>query len=300
MLIQRRRRPRKRKVYIGSRQVISQGLRNSAWNDFYHRCMVMSWPGFFAFLGLAFLALNMIFATLYSFAPDAVANTRSGYFLDLFFFSFYTIAIVGYCHMLPRTDCGDMIATIEIFTGMCGVAVATGLIFARFSRPRARLVFAQNPVICRLDGQPVLMLRMANIRHNSITDARAKLWLVRTEKTQEGLQLRRSYPLALLHDESPMFILSWTVAHKIDPASPLYYVTDAELAKSGAFFVITVNGLDENFGKDVHARHVYPSTDLRRDFQYVDIISTRADGTTLVDYNKFHDIEPVVEDGAAH
>jgi hypothetical protein len=131
--------------------------------------------------------------------------------------------------MHPQTEYGHLIATVEIFTGMCFLAVLTGLVFARFSRPRARFVFATHAVVTHHEGRPTLMIRTANARHNTISRATARLWLIRAERTKEGDQLRRFYDLKLERSEHPMFVLSWMLFHYIDKDSPLHCVTETEL-----------------------------------------------------------------------
>lgn len=288
----RRHRSRSRLVRIGTREVISRGIYTVAWTDLYHRSMGVNWTGFFAGAAFVFVIFNLIFAGLYWVGDNPIANARPGHIIDLIFFSIETLATVGYGDMHPQTIYGHTVATMEIFTGMCSIAVMTGLIFARFSRPRARIIFARHPIICQLDGQLALMIRLANARHNYISDASAKLWLVLMERTQEGQQLRRSYPLTLLRKETPMFVLSWSLAHLIDATSPLYGKTDTMLEQAEAMIILIINGLDECSGQDMHARHLYTHADIRRHHQYVDIISNQADGTTLVDYEKFHDVVP--------
>ena len=164
------------------------------WTDLYHRSMTVYWPVFFASAALIFIVLNAVFALPLS----GSATTRSPMSaadlplpLSLFYFSIETLATVGYGDMHPQTNYGHLVATIEIFTGMSFLAVMTGLIFARFSRPRARFVFAEHPVVALHQGQPTLMIRVANARNNTISQATARLWLFRVENTSEGTQLRR-------------------------------------------------------------------------------------------------------------
>src|SRR5712691_13434010 len=147
--------------------------------------MTAYWPVFFGSAALIFIALNAVFAFLYSLGHDPIANAAENGPLAPFYFSIETLATVGYGDMHPQTNYGHLVATVEIFTGMSFLAVMTGLIFARFSRPRARLVFAHNPVVNRHEGQPTLMIRVANARANMIADAAAQLWLVRTERSAE-------------------------------------------------------------------------------------------------------------------
>lgn len=280
-------------VQVGHRHVISKGLAGHFWTDLYYAAMTVSWPGFFAAAALAFVTLNTFFALLYSLGHAPIANAPTGSFLDLLFFSIETLATVGYGDMHPQTIYGHAIATLEIFTGTSCIAVLTGMVFARFSRPRPRFIFARHPVIGPMNGQPSLLLRMANARHNEISNARAKMWLVRSERTQEGIRFRRFYRMNLVQDENPLFILTWTLVHPIDEKSPLYGLSAAELEKVDANIIITVSGLDENAAQEVHKRKIYSFAELRWNHQYASMVEDMEDGFTHVDYRYFHLVEPL-------
>src|ERR1700757_243817 len=185
--------PKSKRITLGGREIETLGLPGAFWTDLYYRSMTVSWPSFFAVAAVIFLVLNGAFALIYSFGDQPIANAAPQRFLDLMYFSIETLATVGYGDMHPQTDYGHLIATIEIFTGMTFLAVMTGLIFARFSRPRARFVFANCAVVSSRDGRRTLMVRAANARHNAISRATARLWLVRVERQKEGDQLRRFY-----------------------------------------------------------------------------------------------------------
>ncbi|MFY9894966.1 MAG: ion channel [Xanthobacteraceae bacterium] len=277
---------------MGPREIETRGLGQGFWTDLYHRSMTVYWPVFFGSAALIFVLLNAVFAFLYFFGNEPVANVTGNNPLDLFYFSIETLATVGYGDMHPQTNYGHAVATAEIFTGMCFLAVMTGLIFARFSRPRARFIFAEHPVVGSRDGRPTLMIRMANARHNTISRARARLWLIRMERTKEGDQLRRFYELALDRQEHPMFVLSWTLLHAIDKASPLYGVTAADLAEVDAALVLTVSGVDDSSAQQLHARRIYAADDIRWNHRYRDISSTSAEGRLMLDYTKFHEVTP--------
>jgi inward rectifier potassium channel len=179
------------RVRIGHREVETLGLTPGFWTDLYHRAMTVSWPAFFASAALIFIALAL-FAVLYSLGNRPIANVAGQGILDLFYFSIETLATVGYGDMHPQTNYGHFVATVEIFTGMSFLAVMTGLIFARFSRPRARFVFADHPVVTMHEGHPTLMIRLANARHNAISRATARLWLIRVESNKAGDQFAAS------------------------------------------------------------------------------------------------------------
>ena len=239
-------------------------------------------------IGLPFVMSGLSF--LYSLGHEPIANAAENGALAYFYFSIETLATVGCGDMHPQTNYGHLIATVEIFTGMSFLAVMTGLIFARFSRPRARFVFANTAVITRHEGHHALMIRTANARHDTISRASARLWLIRAECTKEGDQLRRFYELKLDRGEHPMFILSWMLFHVIDKESPLYGVTSADLAEGGAVFVLNVGGLDDSSAQQLYARHVYSWRDIRWQHRYKDITSVSPQGRFLLDYTKFHDV----------
>ena len=209
-------------VHIGTREIEARGLAGQFWTDLYHRALTVYWPVFFGSAAAIFVLLNAVFALLYALGDHPIANVSGDRALEFFYFSIETLATVGYGDMHPQTNYGHFVATVEIFTGMCFLAVMTGLIFARFSRPRARFIFAEHPVVAMHQGQPTLMIRVANERQNTISQATARLWLFRLENTAERNQLRRYYELKLDRQEHPMFSLSWTLFHIIDRTSPLY------------------------------------------------------------------------------
>jgi inward rectifier potassium channel len=277
-------------VRLGPREIETLGLRQGFWTDLYHRSMTIYWPVFFGSAALLFVLLNAIFAGLYALGHEPIANVSGHNVLELFYFSIETLATVGYGDMHPQTEYGHTVATVEIFTGMCFLAVMTGLIFARFSRPRARFVFANSAVISTHEGRSTLMIRLANARHNAISRATARLWVIRAELTEEGQQLRRFYELKLDRAEHPIFMLSWTLFHVIDKESPLFGATAADLADADAFLVLNVGGLDDSSAQQLYARHIYSSQDIRWQHRYRDISGVSATGRFLLDYTKFHDV----------
>jgi len=279
-------------VRFSQREVETLGLNQGFWGDLYHRAMTVSWPAFFGSAAALFIALNAVFGFVYSLGQDPIANAAQNGPLAYFYFSIETLATVGYGDMHPQTNYGHLIATIEIFTGMSLLAVMTGLIFARFSRPRARFVFANNAVIAHHEGRQTLIIRVANARHNAISRANARLWIIRVERTKEGEQLRRFYELNLDRNDHPIFALSWNLFHVIDKDSPLYGLTASDLAEADALLVLNVGGNDDSSAQQLHARRVYSWRDIRWHQRYKDITSVSPQGRLLLDYTKFHDTVP--------
>jgi len=271
--------------------VISVGLEEGRWRDAYHRLLTMPWHRFFALVLLGYLVVNGCFALGYFSLGDALENADPGSFLDCFFFSVQTLATIGYGKMAPRTLGANALVTLEALLGMIGLAVTTGLVFARFSRPTARVLFSNVAVVSTWEGTPSLMFRMANARGNQIVEARLKLTLIRSEITAEGQQVRRLHDLRLLRSEHAAFALTWTAVHPIDAASPLRGAGLESLRASMADLVVSLTGIDEGLSQTIHARHGYGPEDLRFGARFADIL-TSAEEQSIIDYTRFHDVVP--------
>jgi inward rectifier potassium channel len=276
-------------VQLGGREVIAEGLHLSFWADISHRCMTASWPAFIGGAVLVFVAFNAVFGLLYWIGNQPVSNVPDGNYIDYLYFSIETLSTAGYGDMHPQTHYGHFVAAVELFTGIFSMSLMTGLIFARFSRPHARLLFADHPVISDHYGRPTLMVRFANARQNVIGNATARLWLLRNEVGQEGGSFRRFYELPLLRNEHPAFALSWTLYHVLDEQSPLCGLTADDLEVSGVSLVVVVSGYDVVAAQTVHARKSYDRSDIRFGHRYVDILDTSEDGKIRIDYGRFHD-----------
>ena len=278
-----------RVVRFGDREIITEGLHLSFWADISHRCMTASWPAFIGGAVLVFIAFNAVFAFFYWIGNQPISNVPGGAYIDYVYFSIETLSTAGYGDMHPDTHYGHFIAAVELFTGIFSMSLMTGLIFARFSRPNARLLFADNPVIYNHDGKPTLMLRLANERHNIISNATAKLWLFRNIVSMEGEQLRRFYELQLTQNQNPGLALSWTLYHVLDDTSPMYGLRADDLEACKASLVLVVSGYDVVAAQTVHARKSYDHSDIRFGHRYVDILDTSEDGRLRVDYGRFHE-----------
>ncbi len=281
--------PGARIVRFGSREIVTKGLQLSFWADISHRCMTAKWPAFIGGAALVFVAFNAFFAVLYWIGDDPIANVPNKAYIDYLYFSVETLSTAGYGDMHPQTHYGHFIAAVELFTGIFSMSLMTGLIFARFSRPSARLLFANNPVITDHEGVPTLMVRLANERHNIIGNATARLWFFRDEVTAEGHEMRRFYELPLTRSENPALALSWTLYHVIDSNSPLHGLTAEDLDAADASLVTVVSGFDVVAAQTVHARKPYEHSDIRFGHRYADVLGTTEDGRVRIDYGRFHD-----------
>src|ERR1700742_349448 len=280
--------PNEQVVRFGGREVIvAEGLHLSFWADISHRCMTASWPSFIAGAALVFVAFNAVFAFFYWIGNQPITNVPHGAYIDYLYFSIKTLSTAGYGDMHPATHYGHFIATVELFTGIFSMSLMTGLIFSRFSRPNARLLFADNPVISNNEGKSTLMIRLANERHNIIGNATARLWLLRNEVSLEGRPYRRFYELPLARNEHPALALSWTLYHVLNKESPLYGLDANDLEASEALLVVVVSGYDVVAAQTVHARKPYDHAKIRFGHRYADILDTTEDGRIRIDYGRF-------------
>src|ERR1700742_3854364 len=276
-------------VRFGDREIITEGLRLSFWADISHRSMTASWPSFIAGAVFVFVVFNAGFGLLYWLGDQPISNVARNDYLDYLYFSIETLSTAGYGDMHPQTHYGHFIATVELFTGIFSMSLMTGLICARFSRPSSRLPFANNAVISKHEGELTLMVRFANERHNVISNATAKLWLLKNVITTEGHPTRRFYELSLLRNESPAFALSWTLFHVIDERSPLYGLTAEDMTGSDVGLIVVVTGFDVVAAQTVHARKTYEHDDILFGQRYVDVVQPSVDGRVRIDYGRFHD-----------
>jgi inward rectifier potassium channel len=273
---------------FGDRIFVAENLKQNPWADLYHTAMVMTWPRFLGAMAGLFLGLNVLFAAVYSLGRDPIANARPGT-LDLLFFSVETLSTTGYGDMHPQTVYGHLVATVEIFVSLISTAAMTGLIFARFSRPRARLIFASEAVIVPHDGVDTVCVRIVNARDSFISEAAAKMWWLAPSVTTEGRRYTGFSPMPLLKSENPAFALSWTLFHPIDANSPLYGKSPEQAAAEDVRLVVSITGLDETSSQLVHARHVYAAKDLRWGHEFVDMFRRDENGRAYVDFAKVHD-----------
>jgi len=274
--------------------ILIKGASSGYWRDPYHLLLTLEWFPFLAVIAVGYILANALFAILYLAGGDCIENARPGSFADAFFFSVQTMASIGYGAMYPRTDYANVLVTVEALAGLTGLSMATGLMFARFSRPTARVLFSRVAVVAPYNGVPTLMFRAANERRNQILEAQMGVSLVRNEITAEGYFMRRFYDLKLVRSQTLIFALTWTVMHQIDESSPLHGVTLESLDETEAEIVVTLTGLDETVSQTIHARHSYIiGSEILWGKSFVDILLRGQDGRRVIDYSRFHDVLPV-------
>jgi inward rectifier potassium channel len=265
----------------------------SGWRDSYHWVLSLSWPRFALFLLGSYLVINVIFAGLYAVRPGCIADLEPGSFPLAFFFSVETLATVGYGHNYPATVYGHVIVTIEIFLGMIWLAVITGLIFVRFARPTARIVFSNQLVMAPFDGRLSLMFRVANLRHTSMAEAEFRLLYSRDERVAEGEDIRRFYELKVYPDRMVSFPAALIIRHTIDESSPLFGATPESLEKEDAFFVASTLALELVMAANVQSARDYSWDEIRFGERFVDVYTELEGGHLKVDYGRLHETEPV-------
>lgn len=266
------------------------GVQRTPLRDFYHLILRISWPLTFGLLAAAYLLANAVFAVAY-LAVGGVGG--GGGFVDDFFFSVQTMGTIGYGGLVPSSTAANLLVVGESITGLILTALATGIVFAKFSRPTSRLVFTREAVISPMNGVPTLSFRMGNERSNQIVDAQIRLIYTRTEKTDEGKTYYRSYELKPVRDRALSLSRSFTVMHTIDATSQLAGVTAESLAREDGELAVLIVGLDDTTMQPVHATHRWAGDSIRFGVRHVDVLSEPTPSLMILDLTKFHDLEPL-------
>lgn len=290
----RHRRSHPIRIQSGRSEFLKINAARQDWRDGYHWVLSLTWPQFALFLVTSYITLNLVFATLYAIG-GGIAEMTPHSFPESFFFSVETLATVGYGHMYPVNLYGHVIVTLEIFVGMIWIAVVTGLIFVRFSRPTARILFGNVITLGNHDGKPTVSFRVANLRHTTMVEARFRLTFSRDEKVREGQEIRRFYQLAVYPEHMIRFPAALTIRHTIDSHSPLHGETASSLARCDAFFVASVMSIETVMAAEVQSQQDYSHSDIRWGERFVDIYEATPDGSLQVDYARIHETEPVPE-----
>jgi inward rectifier potassium channel len=280
----------------GSFNVAREGL--GLWSSLssYHALLTMSWPKFISLITVAYLLVNALFAVAYMLCgPGALENTTthaSARFLEEYFFSVHTFATIGYGYIVPMTLAANAVVTVEALVGLLGFALATGLIFARFSRPTAQILYSEAAVIAPYRETTAFEFRVTNARSNQLIEVQAEVLLSRFENV-DGTAIRRFYPLSLERNKVTFFPLTWTVVHPIDDSSPLKGATREELVSSHAEFLILLTGIDETFSQTVHSRTSYRAEEVVWNAKFANVFSGIQQRLLTVDMGKFHRVEEI-------
>ncbi|MBW4021887.1 MAG: hypothetical protein HIU92_01920 [Proteobacteria bacterium] len=277
---------------IGNAELIKLGTKRYDLSDPYHLAITMRWRNFFAASLVLYLAINLVFAVLYALGPHSVENARSGSLSDAFFFSIETLATVGYGFMAPLSTYGHIVASAELICGLVFTALFTGLTFVRFSRIKARIVFAERAVVARHGGVPTLMVRMGYERAGSLADAEARVTFMRLMRTPAGQTYRQSDELTLVHSRLALMVLAWTLMHEIDEASPLHGLTAESLIASDARLIVTIRARNHAPGADIFDIAFFDSQQIAFGMAYEDMVYQDEAGRIHADLRKLGHVAP--------
>jgi inward rectifier potassium channel len=239
------------------------------------------------------LGLNVIFACIYYLCGPGTLDGASRLgemprFLDSFFFSVQTFATIGYGRITPIGIAANLLVTLEALCGLLWLALATGLLFARFSKPTARVIFSNSAIITNHDGVPSFIFRIANARLNQIVEAQISVALTRNEFTSEGEKYRNFYDLKLERSRSPVFAMTWTIVHPITLESPIFQMDRKALEDAECEIMVSVSGIDDTFSQTIHARFSYVPSQLVWDRHFEDMLTRTGQGKVRVDLSKIH------------
>ncbi len=276
----------------GTTNIRRIGMRRAPLNDIYHFLLRAKWRTLLAILLAIYMSTNAVFACLFLIQEGSIEGAEAGSFTDAFFFSVQSLSTIGYGGMSPATFYAHVLVTIEALFGLLLTATSTGMVFAKFAIPTARISFSNNVLLTTHDGKRVLTFRIANQRTNQIMEAQLTVTFSRDETTKEGHHVRRFYDLALTRGRSAIFGLGWSVYHIIDEDSPLFELSPDELEEQNMVLIAAMSGMDDTMSAAVHARHAYDFQDLIYDHRFVDTFLLCDDGTRCIDYRRFHLTEP--------
>jgi inward rectifier potassium channel len=276
----------------GLPQIVHRGRRARRYDQLYAKLVTLSWPRLALLFFAGYLTGTTLFAVLYMLVPGSVTNLTPGSFVDAFAFSVQTISTIGYGTMAPATPYAHALVTVEALSGLLGVALTTGLVFAKFSMPRSNFVWSSRAVIGTWNGRRQLMLRVVNARSSEVVEARARVAALMVAVTPEGRTVRRLVDLALTRSEQPIFYAGWVLFHPVDETSPLHGMTHAEWVESDVILIATITGIDSTYSQTVHARKTWVAEDVRFDHVLADAMSFRDDGTIEIDHDQLDETQP--------
>lgn len=276
------------------RQLVARriGVPRHVGFDLYHFLVSGSWSRLLIAISLFYLGAATVFAVAFHAIPGAVSGGRPGHFADAFFLSVQTFSTIGYGDLGPGNMVANILVTAEMLAGLLTTALATGLVFAKFARPTARVLFSEVAVISPGPPEPLLSFRVANKKKNRIIDAEFRVTLSRIETQRDGSRMRRMVDLELERTRAPFLALTWTTFHRITPQSPLYGQSSETLEASDALLSVSIAGIDEDLAAGVYCQHVYRADALVFDARFRDVMTADEAGGVLVDYSRFHDTVP--------
>ncbi|MGK0366921.1 MAG: inward rectifier potassium channel [Thermoproteota archaeon] len=249
-------------------------------NDYYYKLMKISWLKLFTLVVLVYLTLNLLFGAIYFYADIPISNAKG--FLDYFFFSLQTVSTIGYGNLAPIGNMANALVTIQAIIGIIFVAILTGVIFSKFSRPKSKILFSNKAIVTSMDGKKYLCFRVGNERKNDLVDVSVKITALINHTTSEGRFMRKMVDLELKRSSTAFFALTWSIFHPLEN-SPVDF--DNLLALN-----TLIIGHDGTYSQTVYARKMYYLDDILFDKTFVDVVKDAGNGLVDVDFTKFHDI----------
>lgn len=275
------------KKYI-SEQPLREGITHTIREDVFYYFMETSWSKLLGLLFIFYVSSNLFFGALYYFMPGAIGGKENILYSDAFFFSVQTMSTIGYGALHPASFEGNVLVTIEAGFGIILMASITGLIFAKLSKPHAKIRFTKKALISTFDGERCLSFRMGNIRGNDIVEAKVTVSALIDETTLEGKKIRKVYDLPLRRSHTPFFKLTWSIFHPLNEFSPIQnYPECKERIKA---VVVTVTGHDGSFSSTVYSRHLYTVNQFVEGKYFSNVVEDLPDGGVRIDYNKFDEL----------
>ena len=279
------------RLTVGAQEFVKVGLSRFDPHDPYYFAISLNWRRFGLLFAGAELAINILFATLYTLRPGAIANEPAGNrFVNAFYFSLETLATVGYGEMYPGTPYGHVVSSLEIVTGTVFTAIMTGLLFIRFSKPRAKMLYATHPVVTTNNGRRTLMLRIGNARTSLLHNATATIHALVRSVSQEGQIQANIIDLPLIRHRNPVFVVLWTLMHVIDERSPLHELGPEAL--EAIRLVVAVLAWDPAIGQEVSDVHSIDGANIRVGMRYVQAIRSLGEARTVTNYALLSMLEP--------
>ncbi|MEA2760886.1 MAG: inward rectifier potassium channel [Gemmatimonadaceae bacterium] len=280
----------------GTFNVTREGLNPLSALSLYHWLLIISWSKLLGFLTASYVALNALFAFAFLLCgPDALQSASGSFaghsFYRAFFFSVDTFATIGYGNIIPVGVAANILVTIEALINILAIALATGVIFSRFSRPSARIVYSRNAIVAPYREKTALEFRIANGRTSQLIEVQIQVILTKLEQV-DGKSVRKFYDLDLERQRVVFFTLSWTVVHPIDPSSPVWGLTRKDLLDADAEILILLTGTDETLSQTVHSRSSYKADEIVWGAKFANMfLRTEAAGIVGMNLNRIHDIE---------
>ncbi len=280
----------------GSFNVVREGLNPLSALSLYHWLLTISWPMLLGFITVSYVAVNALFAFAFLLCGPGALQSSVGSFVGqpfyrAFFFSVYTFATIGYGNIIPVGAAANSLVAIEALIYILGIALTTGVIFSRFSRPSAKIVYSRNAIVAPYRNKTALEFRIANGRSSQLIEVQIQVILTKIEQGA-GTTVRKFYDLDLERNRVVFFALSWTVVHPIDPSSPMWGLTKKDLLDADAEILILLTGTDETLSQTVHSRSSYKADEVIWGAKFANMfMRTEANGIIGMNLNRIHDVE---------